>query len=104
MKLMTKEIEKMLPALYETDGNEDKKVIVKYFNPCGSGTWYGIEYSPEERLFYGYVDFYGDGNGELGYFSLDELESIVLPPFGLKIERDLYFSPTSLKDILNKGY
>lgn len=102
MKLMTKEIEQMLPALYATDGKEDKQVIVKYFNPCGAGTWYGIEYNPEEKLFFGYVDLYGDGNGELGYFSLVELESINLP-FGLKIERDIHFSPTSLKELINKS-
>ena len=35
---------------------------------------------------------------ELGYFSLSELESIV-GPYGLKIERDISFTPTALKDI-----
>ena len=35
---------------------------------------------------------------EYGYFSLKELESITLP-WGLKIERDLYFDPTTIEDI-----
>ena len=49
MKLMTKEIEKKLPKLYETENIpvEDKVAVVKYFNPCGAGTWYGIEYDPD---------------------------------------------------------
>ena len=41
MKLMTKEIEKKLlkTETGSTLGNMDAEVIVKYFNPCGSGTW-----------------------------------------------------------------
>ena len=34
----------------------------------------------------------GMGFPELGYVSLQELESVELP-FGLKIERDMYFTP-----------
>ena len=97
MKLMTKEIEKKLPKLYETEDIpvEDKVAVVKYFNPCGAGTWYGIEYDPEEKLFFGYAEI---TDGEFGYFSLPELESINLP-FGMHIERDLYFEPTKLSKI-----
>ncbi|MGL5714339.1 MAG: DUF2958 domain-containing protein, partial [Paraclostridium sp.] len=76
MKLMTKELEKSLPAMYSMEGVEDKEAVVKYFNPAGAGTWYGIEYDPEHRIFFGYADIgYG---GEYGDFSLDELESISL--------------------------
>ena len=97
MKLMTKEIEKKLPKLYETENIpvEDKVAVVKYFNPCGAGTWYGIEYDPEEKLFFGYAEI---TDGEFGYFSLKELENINLP-FGMHIERDLYFEPTKLSKI-----
>ncbi|MEN5407683.1 DUF2958 domain-containing protein, partial [Aliarcobacter butzleri] len=35
---------------------------------------------------------------ELGYFSLDELES-VRGLFGLKVERDLSFKPTKLSKV-----
>lgn len=35
---------------------------------------------------------------EYGYFSLKELEGIELP-FGLKIERDLYFDGCLVKDL-----
>lgn len=101
MKLMTKALEKKMPKLYETEKSEEKIAIVKFFNPCGAGTWYGIEYDPEERLFFGYVDLGNPDFAEYGYFSLDELESIKLP-FGLKIERDLYFEPKNMKDIVNE--
>ena len=95
MKLMTKELEKKLPSLGETDGEKNPIIQVKYFDPTGSWTWYGIEYDKEQRLFFGAVQGF---EFELGYFSLDELESVTTP-FGLGIERDLHFKPTSLKEI-----
>lgn len=99
-KLLTKEIEKKLPPLYTNDGKDPKgvRVIVKFFNPCGAGTWYGTEYDPENRLFFGWAKI---TDGELGYFSLDELETLSLP-FGLSIERDLYWNDqTSLQDVMD---
>ena len=92
MKLITKAIEKKLlnTPLYSTDGNKVKDVLVKFFNPCGAGTWYVFEAEKNgnDWEFFGLVDLY---EKELGYFTLSELESIRLP-FGLSIERDMYFS------------
>ena len=93
MQLLTKEIIKKLPAMRETEGQGREAVAqVKFFTPDSNWTWYGVEYDAEQRLFYGLVDGH---ELELGYFSLDELES-VRGPMGLKIERDLYFDPTPL--------
>lgn len=99
MKLMTKEIQDKMPKFYSTEklNKEEKMAMVKFFNPCGAGTWYGIEYDPKEKLFFGYVELF---NREYGYFSLEELESIKLP-FGLTIERDLHFNPTPMSEIEN---
>ena len=100
MKLITKAIAKSLPALGSTDGLGDAAVArVKFFSPVGSWSWYGVEYSPEDGTFFGLV--FGHET-ELGYFSLSELESVKLP-FGLGIERDLHFSPTTLGDIKKKA-
>ena len=100
MKLMTKAIEKKMPALYATEGisEPNKRAFVKYFNPVGSATWYGVEYDPDERIFFGYVDYI---EKEWGYFSLDELEALRLP-FGLRIERDLHFEPTLMSNIIKR--
>ena len=95
MNLLTKEIEKSLPSFYSQENNPDPIVRVKYFDPTASWTWYGIEWSPTERTFFGLV--IGHEN-ELGYFSLDELESI-RGPLGLGIERDLHFKPTPLSEV-----
>ena len=97
MKLLTKALEKELPALYSTDGTgemEDRIAVVKYFHPFSNWTWYGTEYDPETRLFFGLVDGF---DAEWGYFSLDELASI--RHLGLGVERDLNFRPTRIGDL-----
>ena len=102
MKLMTKELYKIMPALHST---EDKKpaevpIVVKFFDPTGSWTWYVAEGQEEDGdyIFFGYVR--GLEN-ELGYFSLKELRS-VKGKFGLGIERDLHFGNHSLLEVMNK--
>ena len=85
--MLTKEIEKKLPPLYSQEEVRDPLCLVKFFTRWTYWTWWVIEYSPEDRLSFSYVQGQED---ELGYFSLNELESIT-GPAGLKIERDLYF-------------
>ncbi len=95
MKLLTKAILKSLPALGSTDGLGDNAVAkVKFFHPMSNWTWYATEFSPEDGLFFGLVDGH---EMELGYFSLEELESVKIR--GLGIERDLHFKPTMLGDL-----
>lgn len=95
MKLMTKEILAKIPALYSQENNPDPTVVVKFFTPWKNWTWYATEYDPKERLFFGLVDGH---DMELGYFSLDELESI-RGPGGLCVERDRYWVPHKLSEI-----
>lgn len=92
MLLLTKEIRKKLPVLGETDDQTDPIAIVKFFNPCGIGTWWAVEFDPETRIFFGKADL---GFPELGSFSLDELLNYK-GPLGLGIERDLFFTPKPL--------
>jgi len=101
MKLMTKELEARFKEVGSQEDTKDPIIIAKYFNPSGAGTWYATEYSPEERLFFGYVSIFGDLNDEWGYFSLNELESFK-GQFGLGIERDLYFGERRASEIINR--
>ena len=98
MKLLTKELTEQFNKIGHQKG-ADPLIVAKFFNPCGAGTWYATEYIPEEKLFFGYVSLFGDYNDEWGYFSLDELEHVKLP-YGLKIERDLYFVPTRASKVI----
>jgi hypothetical protein len=92
MKLLTKEILEKLPKLDSTEDvpAAEKLVIVKFFDPFTAATWYAVEYDPDQGMFFGYAFI---TEGEWGYFSLNELESIK------RIERDLWFKPTKFKDI-----
>jgi hypothetical protein len=92
MKLLTAAIIKQLEKtpLYSTEKLDVAPVIVKFFNPCGSGSWYVLEAEKTEEgdwNFFGLADLQ---EKELGYFALSELQSVRLQ-FGLKIERDMYF-------------
>ena len=101
MKLLTKEIKKMLPALYAQENKKDPRVYVKYFDPTGSWTAYVLEGEEREEdfLFFGYVVGIED---ELGYFSLGDLRTMKQGMKGLNalpIERDLYFTPCKLSEV-----
>ena len=89
MKLMTKEIEAKLPKLYSQEKVKDPKIIVKFFHPMSSWTWYTIEGEEIEDgdwRFFGLVDGH---EKELGYFHLSQLEEVKV--MGLGIERDKFF-------------
>ena len=92
MNLLTEEIKRKFKEypLYSQDGKGmDSKVLVKYFNPCGRGTWLITEAEEQEAgdwLLFGYCHIQCF---EWGYVSLKELQDLKLP-FGLTIERDLY--------------
>ncbi len=112
MKLLTKEIRKKIPKLYATEDTPtaEKDIVVKFFSPVGAATWYAVEGEPVKDdegnevdfEFFGYADLFGDEvSGEFGYFRLKELEEIELP-FGLGIERDMYFDGKKIKDVVSK--
>jgi len=95
MKLMTQEKRKEIPKLYEQENNGgDAVAYIKFFTPDSNWTWYATEFDGEDQ-FFGLVDGFCK---ELGYFSLTELDS-ARGPMGLKIERDLYWKPKTLKEI-----
>ena len=97
MKLMTSELEERFKEVGDQSEKENPIFIAKFFNPCGSQTWYASEYYPENNICYGYVTgMYVD---EWGTFSITELESLNLP-FGLKIERDIHFNEISYKELI----
>ena len=97
MKLITKELEKTFEKypIGSQDGlGGDAKVIAKFFNPAGVGTWLITEAEKTEDGDYemfGYCHLGDDEMAELGYVMLSELEKFK-GNFGLGIERDLYMS------------
>ncbi len=91
----------LLPPLYSNEERGLNAVApLKFFAPGIAWTWYPTEYDGE-NLFFGLV---AGLEVELGYFSLTELEG-VRGAFGLPLERDLYFTPTTLQELqrLHRG-
>jgi hypothetical protein len=99
MKLITEEFEMLFKdyPLYSQESVKDPLVIAKLFDPCRSATWYLTEYDPVEKIAFSYVT--GLQAEEWGYTSLIELESIERP-YGLTIERDLFFVQKPLTECL----
>jgi hypothetical protein len=107
MTLLPENIRPLIPALYsgeqlteEEQGN--RNVHVKFFTPWTNWTWYVLEGQEQDGdfLFFGYVEGF---ENEFGYFSLRELES-AKGPFGLSIERDLYWTPRPIREIAKDFY
>jgi len=94
MKLLTKAIrDKLISNHHKQDGTKSFRAVVKLFNPTGAGTWYLSELNPDTNVAFGICQIH---EKEFGYVSIDEL-SEYKGTFGLGIERDRYFSPTSLE-------
>ena len=93
MKLLTEEIKEKFRKefpLYSQETVEDPQVVAKFFNPIGIGTWYITEANEQDDgdwLMFGLCVL---NEAEFGYVCLSQLESLRLP-YGLSIERDLYF-------------
>ena len=84
-----------LPALYsQEEKGEEAIAYLKLFTPWTNWTWYASECDPAESRCFGVVVGH---ERECGYFSLDELAAL-RGPGGLRIERDLHWKPTPLKD------
>ena len=93
MKLLTKEIEQALEKQGDLSEKsaEEIRVICKFFNPTGVGTWYIYDREKDfPDIFWCYANLDDPEMAELGTVSLTELSEF-RGQFGLKIERDLHF-------------
>jgi hypothetical protein len=97
MELIPQEIKNKIPKLYETEEQNDPIAYVKLFIPDANWSWFITEISIDKDICFGLVISPFLTNGEMGYFSLNELKSI-RGKLGLPIERDLWFKPTKLSD------
>jgi len=102
MDLLPEEVRSRLPPLYAQEHSADPIVHVKFFTPDANWTWYATEGSAEEDdfIFFGYVIGH---ESEWGYFSLSELKS-ARGPMNLPIERDLYFHPAPINEVLRREH
>lgn len=101
MQLLTQDQRKQLAANYAmnhdpatgfaVDAPIDHLPVVKFFNPCAAETWLIAELDEDGDTMFGLCDL-GLGEPALGCVSLDEMAAVKIEPFGLRIERDRYFT------------
>jgi hypothetical protein len=109
MKLLTKAIENDLSRVgHRSDRYEENpRIKAHFFNPSGGGNWYVIDGEKQadgDWHFFGLVDLQNGERKELGWFHLSELAEIKCPPFGLGIERDMYFGKKLLSDVYPENF
>ncbi len=94
--LLPKRIARSLPQLGGTDAQGlDALARVKFFTPDAQWTWFASEFDGTD-LFFGFVV---GTEPELGYFTLTELKE-VHGVLGLPVERDRWFHPTPLRQLM----
>ena len=91
MELVTPELRKQLIANGRTPGR-DIPPACKFFYPAGAGTWLVTDADPDDPDRLHCLADLGFGTPELGTVRVSELEAFQ-GPFGLGIERDLWFQP-----------
>jgi len=96
-KLMTKELEEVLPKLYATENIklEEKILQVRYRSTNSNWEWYLIEYDKDKKLAFGYV--ISEEDRELGYFSLEEFQEV--NEERREIVRDTEFKAIKFKEL-----
>jgi hypothetical protein len=90
-----------IPALYETDGDDEAKCVLHYFDIQGSADWYVFEVEAETGRAFGFVTYSGniaDPDAEFGYIDLKDLCK------SARINLDLHFSGITKAEIKNKKY
>ena len=85
-----------LPSIDECREIEHPIARIKLFDPCGSWTWYIAAYDGDTGQAWGLVEGF---ESEIGQFDMRELCAI-RGQFGLPIERDLYWTPKPLFELL----
>jgi hypothetical protein len=104
MMLLTKANKKALPALRSQDGKGKAAIAhVKFFGGSDM-SFYASEFDPNGGD--GTGEFFGlwtnSHSAELCYVTMQQLREMKFPPFGLGIERDRHFRPTTLETCQTK--
>src|SRR5579863_2385831 len=101
MDLLPERLRKTLPPLYSQESSGAPVVHAKFFTPDAEWTWLiteGSEQNDGDWLLFGYVIGLEE---EWGYFLLSEIASI-RGPLGLAVERDLWFKPGPINEVLHR--
>jgi len=85
-----------LPSTDEAWEQDDFVCKVKLFNPTGPGTWWIAGYDPDRRVAVGVAEIHEREAGDIWMPELVEFRGVM----GLPLERDLYYEPKKLSELL----
>ncbi len=89
---------KGLPRFHGTlDAPFPERIVQMHFLR-ENGEWFAVEYDPEQRRFYGYIDV-RPGTPHWGFFSLDEVMDCWIPSLSPEAELDLDWQPKKAKEV-----
>jgi hypothetical protein len=86
--------------LDEADGHTFDNIVckIRLFNPTGVGTWWIAAYDPDTQIAWGVAELDYREVGSIGITELVRFRG----RYGLPIERDLHFRPTTISAILGQ--
>ena len=96
---LTADILELLPPLYSKANvpHQEKIAQVKFIRTPENKIWYGVEYNPDTRTFWGYI--VDSARGDFGFFILDDILRGQCGR-GPKAKLDETFRPTRIGDII----
>lgn len=101
MELLTAELCRKLPKLYDQQKKPENKRIIyaKFFFPTADWTWFVAEGSPKENeyVFFGYVI---GMDATWSFFTLSELKSVYVK--GFTVEVDNLFTIGEFSNVIRK--
>ena len=92
--LIPKELEVKLPSINEAMGQKNPVCPIKIFG--GPATFWVA--GRDDDYLWGVAEIF---ERETGSFLLSELQSIKVPPLNLPLERDLYYEPKTISEIMS---
>lgn len=102
MKLLTKALRsswQSTPFIHKMAKAARHRSSASSSTPAGSQTWYILEGEKQDDDYILFALLDNMGEREYGYVSLNELQRVRTRPFGLGIERDMYFTPCKVSEI-----
>jgi len=98
MKLITAKILKQLKKNHKkvSETGESTPIVLKLFGGSNK-TWLINDIEDDDDTLWGLCDI-GMGCCEYGTVSLSELKNARFPPFGLGVERDMYFTGGTVEE------
>ena len=97
-RLIPDSVAATIPALYAQENTSDAIAYVKLFTPDAAATWWIMEFSPKDKLMFGFCTLGDHELAELGFIDLEELEWL-MGPIKMHVERDFYFKPVRLSEV-----